>query len=95
MSKKVEGDLPPLILIEDLGMMFPTENSKHRVRYGLYKCGFCETTFKASTYHILSGHTNSCGCYKKQKVKEVNTKHGLGATRLYKIWGKSEIVQWK
>ena len=27
-----------LELIEDLGMMYPTENSNYKVRYGIYKC---------------------------------------------------------
>ena len=30
-------EIPKLILIEDLGTMFPTENSKQKTRYGLYK----------------------------------------------------------
>ena len=34
-------ELSKPILIEDLGMMFPNENSKKKVRYGIYKCGFC------------------------------------------------------
>ena len=29
-----------LILLEDLGTLYPTLNSKHKARYGLYKC-FC------------------------------------------------------
>ena len=79
-------DYPQPILIEDLGRIFATENSKQKRRYGIYKCGFCGTNFKANTYDINNGHSKSCGCYVKQKVKEVNTKHGLHKSKLYKVW---------
>ena len=49
--------LPKPILIEDLGTMFHTENSNKKYRFGVYKCGFCGTKFKANTYHILRGNT--------------------------------------
>ena len=82
-----EEDLPKPILIEDLGMLFATESSKSRASFGLYKCGFCGTEFKANTYHINRGHTKSCGCYHKRRVKESNITHGLWSTKLYSIWG--------
>lgn len=78
--------LPKPILVEDLGMMYPTENSKYKTRYGLYKCGFCGTEFRAITQSILSGNTTSCGCYLKRRIQELNKTHGLGYTRLYRIW---------
>jgi hypothetical protein len=77
---------PKPVLIKNLGMLYPTENSKEKVRFGIYKCGFCGTEFRASTQSILRGKTKSCGCYKKQNLKELKTKHGLGYTRLYNIW---------
>ena len=78
MSKKIEGDLPPLILLEDLGMMFHTEKSKSKYRFGIYKCGFCGTEFRTQINSVKNGNTKSCGCYTK--------KHGLIETRLYGIW---------
>jgi hypothetical protein len=33
-------DLSKPILIKDLDMLYPTENSKRKYRFGLYKCGF-------------------------------------------------------
>ena len=87
MSKKVEEDLPPLILLEDLGMMFSTENSKKKSRYGLYKCGFCGTEAKIVMAQVKRGHTKSCGCYGKQNAKNgTNKKHNLCNTRIYGIW---------
>ena len=65
-------ELPKPILIEDLGMMFPTENSNRKYRFGIYKCGFCGTKFKASTGNIKNKLTKSCGCHRKRRIKEAN-----------------------
>lgn len=81
-------ELPKPVLVEDLGMIYPTENSKYKFRYGIYKCGFCGNEFKANTYDINRGYIKSCGCYHKRRVKESNITHGLGTTRLYNIWLK-------
>jgi hypothetical protein len=77
---------PKPILIKDLDMMFATEGSKQKRRFGLYKCGFCGTEFRANTYDINRGKTKSCGCYNKRRVSETHKTHGLGHTRLYKTW---------
>ena len=82
----LKEDLLKPILIEDLGMMFATENSKRKVRFGLYKCGFCGTNFKAITNDINRGDTKSCGCYQKRRMSDTLKTHGLGYTRLYRIW---------
>ena len=84
-KEEEEKDMTP-ILIEDLGMIFATENSKNKRRYGIYKCGFCGTEFRASTQDILRGMTRSCGCYQKRRMSELIKTHGLGYTRLYTIW---------
>ena len=82
-----EEDLPKPILIEDLGMMFLTKDSKYKHRYGIYKCGFCGTKFKARTGNIKNKHIKSCGCYRKQRLTTSKKTHGLNQTRLYQIWG--------
>ena len=87
-QEKQEVKLPKPILLEDLGMMFATENSKHKRRYGIYKCGFCGEEFKACTQHITSGNIKSCGCYMKRRVSETHKTHGKRHTRLYSIWSK-------
>jgi hypothetical protein len=80
-------NLPKPILIKDLGMIFATESSKKKARYGIYKCGFCGTEFRAITDNVVQGKTRSCGCYNKSRTSETNKKHGLFGTKLYKIWG--------
>ena len=49
-------DLPKPILIKDLGYLYPNENSKQKRRFGIYKCGFCGTEFKACTSNIKNKH---------------------------------------
>ena len=73
-------------LIKDLGMMFPNENSKYKVRYGIYKCGFCGSEFKSILDSVKRGKTKSCGCYQKRRMSETHKTHGLGYTKLYKVW---------
>ena len=74
------------ILIEDLGMMFHTKDSKRKYRFGLYKCGFCGTEFKTSTSAVVRGESRSCGCYNKRRASETHKTHGLIGTSLYSIW---------
>ena len=80
-----EKDMTPLLL-KDLGMRFPTENSKHKRRYGLYQCPYCGEGFEAVISYIKYGSIKSCGCYQKQKTKETNSSHGLKKHRLYQTW---------
>ena len=78
--------LEKITFIEDLGYLYPKEDSKIKHRYGLYKCGLCGNEFKASTYSINRGDTKSCGCYQKRRTSETHKTHGLRSTRLYRIW---------
>jgi hypothetical protein len=86
MTEENKEEIPKPILIKNLGMMFPTENSKQKARFGLYKCGFCGNEFKANTNSVVQGKTRSCGCYKKRRVSETHKTHGLVGTRLYNTW---------
>mgnify|MGYP000853242619 CR=1 FL=1 len=71
----IAKDMTP-ILLEDLGIMFASEGSKERRRYGLYKCGHCGEEFKAKTTRIKSGVIKSCGCL-------VGEYHGMKKHRFY------------
>ena len=71
----IEKDMTPK-LIQDLGIMFASEGSKERRRYGLYKCGHCGEEFKAKTTRIKSGVIKSCGCL-------VGEYHGMKKHRFY------------
>ena len=79
-------EIPKPILLEDLGMIFATKDSKERKRFGMYECGFCGTEFKTQTSNIKKGNTKSCGCYNIQKIIERNSVHKLSYTKLYRIF---------
>lgn len=69
------------ILINDLGMLYPTEKSKNKRRFGIYKCQ-CGSEFKANSYAINTGAIKSCGCHNLS----MKTKHNLVRHRLYATW---------
>ena len=86
MTNKNNQDLPKPILIEDLGMIYPTESSKRKARFGLYKCGLCGNEFRTQSSLVKCGYTKSCGCYRKRQASEINKTHGLYKSKLYSIW---------
>ena len=73
------------VLIKDLGVMPISYGSKHRKRFGIYKCS-CGNEFSTTVAGVKNGNCKSCGCYNKQRSKEVNTTHGLRHHLLYGIW---------
>lgn len=70
-----------LILIEDLGMLYPKETSKVKRHYVKYKC-FCGNEFTTQISSVKKQLTKSCGCLKnKDKIT-----HNLTNHRLYGTW---------
>lgn len=67
-----------LILLQDLGYLYPKETSVQKRKFGLYKC-YCGKEFKAQIKYVETNHTRSCGCLK-------GVKHNLSNHRLYKTW---------
>ena len=49
------------------------------------KCS-CGNEVIVQSAHLISGHTQSCGCYNKDRIKEHFTTHGATKTRLFRIW---------
>jgi len=76
-----ENDMKP-ILIKDLGMLYPTENSKKKSHYGIFKCQYCGKEFRATLGHVKRGNTKSCGC----QIKGREITHGLANHRFYNKW---------
>ena len=81
MEEEIEKGMTP-ILLEDLGMRYPKEDSKRKERYGLYQCQYCGKEFECVIKNIKSGNTKSCGC---QSPKH-NNPHGLRYHPLYLRW---------
>lgn len=44
-----------LVLIKDLGIIFPTKNSKFKCRYGLYMC-YCGKEFISRFSRVKNAH---------------------------------------
>lgn len=84
MSDTIDATIPELI--EDLGCLYPRENSNNKKHYGIYKCG-CGANFKAVVSRIKSGHTKSCGCFRKKSTSERRYIHGMTHHPLYGVWG--------
>ena len=76
---KIEKDMTPK-LIGETYMKYPAENSTRKYRYRLYECQYCGKEFEATTAHIKSGNTKSCGCQKGGNT------HGLSHNQFYKTW---------
>lgn len=70
------------VLLEDLGLRYPTKKSKRKHRYGLYQCQYCGKEWESMISSIKSGLVKSCGCLSKNN----NISHGLGYHPLYKTW---------
>ncbi len=71
-----------IVLIKDLGMMYPTKTSKQKTRFGLYICPSCGKEFKSSVGNIKRNEFGGCGCNRgKNRIT-----HGMKETRIYGIW---------
>lgn len=80
----------PLMLIADLGMLYPTETSKKKARMAEFKCPECLGVFIAQVSRIKNGTASRCvPCGRLNnilKTKEANTTHGLKKHPLYGTW---------
>ena len=56
-------------------------SSGRRYRKALYKC-YCGVEFECLVQDVNSGHTKSCGCFRRQR-KET---HKLARHPLYRVW---------
>ena len=74
--------LENITFIKDLGMLFASDKSKRKHRYGLYKCGLCGNEFRSRVQDVKSNKIKSCGCTKNF----LSQLHNLSNTKLYKAW---------
>lgn len=74
-----------LEILRDMGMKYPNIDSSKKTHYVEVKCD-CGKIYETCWRSIKRGDTKSCGCYQRDKIKEVNTTHGDSNTRLYEIW---------
>ena len=74
-------------MIEDLGMIYPTETSKEKKHYAIYECPFCGKHKRARIMYVNSGRIKSCGCQKMKWSMDKRRKHGLSKHPLYSVYG--------
>ena len=61
---------------------------KYSSQYWLCECNCpSRTRLIVSRSALISGHTKSCGCFKKDLQRELKTIHGEYNSRLHNIWG--------
>ena len=46
----------------------------------------CGNIVRVEVSKLKNGHTNSCGCLRRDIVLKMSSSHGLCHTRLYRIW---------
>lgn len=71
-----------------IGLKFNRLTVIEYVSYSKYLCLCdCGNTIIVSSADLKSGHTKSCGCYKKESSQNNHLKkHGLSKERVYRIW---------
>lgn len=76
------------LTVLSLGQGIETSGGNKKVTWSC-KCK-CGSRIEVPSGRLLSGHTNSCGCWRREQaaksVRAINTTHGMRNTRLYKIW---------
>ena len=70
-------------LIEDLGMVYATINSKKKNRYGIYECPICFEHIRTLTSHAKRGNSTKCRSCSSSIMKK---KHGLSHSSIHNIW---------
>lgn len=59
-------------------------SGRHDVQYRC-RCE-CGNEINALGVHLRSGHTKSCGCFRKETTGNTKRTHGMTNTRLHNIW---------
>ena len=68
-----------------LTVLSRAENSKSgRLRWNCV-CD-CGTEITVAGFNLRSGNTHSCGCFCKDRIREVNSTHGMSETLAYGSW---------
>lgn len=61
------------------------ENDKRGRACWLCRCE-CGNLCVVCGKNLLNGNTKSCGCYQREKVKQLHTTHGMCGTSIYTTW---------
>lgn len=84
MKEVHQGDRFGRLLVTGAVYSLPTRRSQKRVVDCLCDCG---TPKKAvSIYLLLTGHTSSCGCLRREVTGSLNVSHAESGTHLHEVW---------
>lgn len=80
-----------MILIKDIGIKILGDKNKYTVRFGIFKCEYCNNIVERR--YSNGKRDKSCGCQKNMLSSLGNTKHGDSNKNayyynLFRIWSK-------
>ena len=64
----------------------PALQKSYSCRLFVCKCDCGTITRPIDGRNLTRGHTTSCGCQQKERVKEANSTHGMKGTSIYTTW---------
>lgn len=71
-------------MLEVKGFYRNTEKGRVKVYYNcICECG---NEVDIQRNKLITGHTRSCGCFRKKEISKRFKKHGMRETRFYQIW---------
>ena len=71
-----------LTVVEEL----PAPQKSYSCRLFVCECDCGAITHPIDGRNLVRGHTTSCGCQRKERVKEANSTHGMKGTSIYTTW---------
>ncbi len=76
-----------LKILEDLGRVYLTKNSKHKTHYIVYECPGCKQPWRLDKRVVTAGKFNVCkSCNNKSRAAQANKNH-----RCYNTWANQRI----
>lgn len=69
-----------------LTVIAEADSAKNRQAQWLCKCDCGNLTQPIAGINLRNGHTQSCGCFKRENTIKRFSTHGKTRTRIYKIW---------
>jgi len=72
---------------QKFGCLTVVERAETKNKRAFWKCRCdCGNEPIVQAGHLVSGHTQSCGCLKNKKSMERRLTHGMARTHLYQVW---------
>lgn len=68
-----------------IGRLIVVRLISSKPRTWLCKCE-CGAEKRVASNYLLNGSVNSCGCWRAERIRQSNFKHGMTKTRTWRIW---------